>query len=46
MDKNKAVLNTVRFSSICFKNKKGVANLIKGASAKMIPISKALYPIS
>ena len=44
--KNRAFLNIDLFKFICFKNKNGIANFIKGATARIIPISKALYPIS
>ena len=42
----KIYLKSVWDSSICFRNKKGVKNLIKGARAKMIPMSVGVYPIS
>jgi hypothetical protein len=42
MDNINAVLKTVASSLMCFRNKKGVANRIKGAKAKIMPISMAL----
>ena len=32
--------------NLYFKNKNGVANLIRGARARIIPISEVVYPIS